>query len=146
MESVPVDVAEDSTAVPAFNETQVPTQTQVVDLSGVVDGQRVINDNVNSVSVSLNESINGVAGQLDVLQETTNELRNEVRSSNEQQEQQTGTAIVVDSSQWSEMQQAWWQARDTLAAAFFLEFVLVLLVAALVGTKLWGIFSKGWRS
>lgn len=124
-------------------QTQAQEQGQQVDLSGIVDGIDKTNDEIRDVSAELKDEINGVAGQLDELGKSTEDLRSEVRASNEQQ--QTAGTILVDDAQWSEMQQAWWQAKDTIAVALFLEIVITLLLAASLGCKMWDFFSKGWR-
>lgn len=144
MDTVPVE----DTQVVAPDDTQVSqTQQQVptVDLSGVVDGIKKTDDDVNDVGAKLTDGINGVAGQVDELSRTTDDLVSEVRASNERNEQQQTTTMLVDDAQWSEMQQAWWQAKDTLSVAFFLELTIALLLAASLGSQMWVIFSKGWR-
>lgn len=142
--AVPV---EDNQVVTPGDSQVVQTQQQVptVDLSGVVDGIKKTNDDVNDVGAKLTDGINGVAGQVDELSRTTDDLVSEVRASNERNEQQQTTTMLVDDAQWTELQHAWWQARDTFAAAFFLEIVIALLLASMLGAKLWGFFSKGWR-
>ena len=142
-DSLPVDVAQDVTA----GSTQPAQEQQVtsVDLSGVVDGIKKTDDDVNDVGAKLTDGIDGVAGQITDLSKTTNDLANEVRASNERDEQRQTTTMLVDDAQWSEMRQAWWQARDTLSVAFFLELTIALLLAASLGSQMWVIFSKGWR-
>jgi hypothetical protein len=117
-------------------QSQEPAQT--VDLSGVVDGLARNDDDIKSVGAELGGKVDGVAGQIEV-------LRDEVRASNESSSDGQIATVVVDDAQWSEMQQAWWQAKDTIALALFLEIVITLLLAASLGCKMWDIFAKGWR-
>ena len=141
-DTLPVENAQDVSTV----ATQPVQEQQVtsIDLSGVVDGIKRTDDDVNAVGAKLTDGIDGVAGQIDDLSKATDDLANEVRASNERNEQQT-TTMLVDDVQWSEMRQAWWQARDTLSVAFFLELTIALLLAASLGAQMWVIFSKGWR-
>lgn len=143
MDTVPVEdtqtVAPDDTQV-SQTQQQVPT----IDLSGVVDGIKKTDDDVNDVGAKLTDGINGVAGQVDDLSRTTDDLVSEVRASNAKSDTQSAT-VLLDDAQWTELQQAWWLARDTFAAAFFLEIVIALLLASMLGAKLWEFFSKGWR-
>lgn len=53
-------------------------------------------------------------------------------------EQQTAQTITVDATQWEYMQKS-----DQVQNFFLL--VLSLLVSALLGTRLWDAFSRGWR-
>lgn len=137
-------VPSDPTQIDTPAQTQAQEQGQQVDLSGIVDGLVKTNEEIRDVRAELREEINGVAGQLDVLGKSTEDLRNEVRASNEQQ--QTAGIILVDDAQWSEMQQAWWQARDTFGLAFYVELLILFLIAATLGLHLWSAFSKGWRN
>ena len=147
MDSAPASDVEVLTSDPTQSNTPVQTQAQEqgqqVDLSGVVDGLVKTNEEIRDVSAELREEINGVAGQLDELGKSTDDLRSEVRASNEQQ--QTTETILVDDAQWSEMQQSWWQARDTFGLAFYVELLILFLIAATLGLHLWSAFSKGWR-
>ena len=53
-------------------------------------------------------------------------------------EQQTAQTITIDATQWEYMQKS-----DQIQNFFLL--VLSLLVSALLGTRLWDAFSRGWR-
>ena len=142
-DTVPVETNQDVTS--GASQPVPEQQVSSVDLSGVVDGIKRTDDDVNAVGAKLTDGIDGVAGQIDDLSKTTNDLAIEVRASNERNEQQQTTTMLVDDAQWAEMRQSWWQAKDTLAVAFFLEFVIALLLASILGAKLWDFFSKGWR-
>ena len=59
---------------------------------------------------------------------------------------QSGSYVVVlDAEQWSDVQRCWQWAKGGLSACLFLALVCTLLVAALLGNRLWAAFSQGWR-
>jgi hypothetical protein len=143
MDTVPAADAEivetDPTQSVSANAAQTQEPNQTVDLSGVVDGLAKNDEEIKSVGAELGGKVDGVAGQIF-------ELRDEVRASNESSTDGQIATVVVDDAQWSEMQQAWWQVRDTFSVAFFLEIIVVVLLSALLGCQMWAFFSKGWRN
>lgn len=53
--------------------------------------------------------------------------------------------VVLDSSQWAEIQKCWGWAKAGAQVGVYLALVCTLMVCAILGTRLWGSFSKGWR-
>lgn len=53
--------------------------------------------------------------------------------------------VVVDAEQWATAQRCWGFAKSGLQVALFLELVLVLVACAMLGSRLWSDFSRGWR-
>lgn len=53
--------------------------------------------------------------------------------------------VVIDGGQWSEMQDAWLWCKSGMQVGLFLVLLLSLCCAAMLGSRLWSAFSKGWR-
>lgn len=53
--------------------------------------------------------------------------------------------VVLDSSQWAEIQKCWGWAKAGAQVGVYLALVCTLMVCAILGNRLWGSFSKGWR-
>lgn len=61
-------------------------------------------------------------------------------------ESAVGSAVVMlDSQQWADVQRCWGWAKSGLSAGLFLSLLCAVLLAALLGTRLWAEFARGWR-
>lgn len=66
-------------------------------------------------------------------------------SSASSSDEDSQAVIVLDSSQWFELQDVWAWCKPGFSLALFLVTVNTFMVAALLGTRLWSAFSEGWR-
>ena len=57
----------------------------------------------------------------------------------------TDTVVVLTDSQWSEVRDAWGWCKGGFSVALYLALLCSLLLAALLGCRLWTAFSEGWR-
>lgn len=54
--------------------------------------------------------------------------------------------VVLDDTQWETVRDCWVWAKSGLSISLFLLLVCTLLVAAVLGNRLWTAFSQGWRN
>ena len=57
----------------------------------------------------------------------------------------SASTVTIDAGQWQEMRDSWLYCKSGLQVGLFLVLVLALIVAALLGNRLWSAFAKGWR-
>lgn len=86
----------------------------------------------------LGTKIDGLAGSLGEQGAKLDQVSSGVSALRTTSEQQTAQTITVDATQWDYIQKS-----DQVQNFFLL--VLSLLVSALLGTRLWDAFSRGWR-
>ena len=53
--------------------------------------------------------------------------------------------VVLTDSQWADVQRCWGWAKHGAGVGLFLALLCVLLLAALLGNRLWVSFGEGWR-
>lgn len=125
IEALPVESVPDDGAVAVVDEPADSALEPVVsvDLESLRGEIRALGDKV----VDLESS---------VLADSEGDTVNEVAS----------TVVVLDSAQWEEVRDAWGWCKPGISLMLYLTMVVTLLVAALLGTRLWNAFSKGWRS
>lgn len=57
----------------------------------------------------------------------------------------TASVVVLDSTQWEDVREAWGWCKTGFSVALYFVVLCTLLVAALLGTRLWATFAEGWR-
>ena len=106
---------------------------------------------LETVSQVVEESVRrGVEGsddeQLSMLGDLAVKVDGLASSRGDEGSSQSGSYVVVlDDGQWADVQRCWQWAKGGLSACLFLALVCTLLVAALLGNRLWAAFSQGWR-
>lgn len=113
---------------------------QIADLvsGAVVEGMVEVGlDGVSSKVDGLTDDAAGLASDVAAVRSAVDELGESTASEG---------VVVIDDAQWREMQDAWGWCKQGLSVAVFLVLVLTLLVAAVLGNRLWAAMSEGWRT
>lgn len=147
-----VKVVEDGSAPEPVTDSpqQQATQTATtLDYSDLESELRDISESVNQtnqdidvLSAKMQDGIGNVTTRLDAIERGQSEMAADV---NETRGDDGNATVQIDSAQWQQMRESWLWAKDCASLALFLVLVASLFVAALLGTKLWEGFSKGWR-
>lgn len=93
-----------------------------------------LSSSIEQVGVGVDDCVTGVSalsGKLDDLAEVV--------------ESEGNTVVVLDSGQWQDIQRCWGWTKNAAGVALFLVLVTTLLVSALLGSRIWDTFTKGWR-
>ena len=121
-----------------MSETATPTQQQYMSDAQVrelLDGYGLSKSsevaNVDAKVDSLSQSVAANAQRLDALAAASAEG--------------SETVVSVSDAQWAEMRDCWLHAKASMSVGLFLALVLTLLCAAVLGSRLWADFSRGWR-
>lgn len=127
IETLPVETVPDDGAVSVVSEPVEDTALEPV--VGVVD-------------------VEGLRGDIDALGDKVVSLESGIRAltSDDAADTDACAVVVLDSSQWQEVREAWGWCKPGISLMLYLAMVVTLLVAALLGTRLWSAFTKGWRS
>lgn len=89
----------------------------------------------------INGRLDGLNADLVALQDGVAEV-----ASADEDSETSSSVVVLDSTQWEEVREAWGWCKAGFSLLLFLSLVCTLLVAALFGNRMWTAFSKGWRS
>lgn len=88
---------------------------------------------VQAVALSLSHDISGVKSDVKALADSKSDASEVV-------------VVTLDSQQWETVQRCWGWAKAGAQVGLYVELVLLLVVCAMLGNRLWDAFSKGWRS
>lgn len=122
----------DSTGATAGTDAALDQLSAKVDELGkqYEDGNKEVSQRLDSVEKGLADNTALMRGASD---ETANA-------------ENTTYTVQISDEQWQQMRESWLWAKSLSSVALFLGLVLVLVVAALFGSRLWSAFTKGWRS
>lgn len=106
-----------------------PVADEVPEVVTVVDALEVLGD----AGLQTNERLDGIDRSIREL------------SLSVQGEASSGSIVQVDDSQWVEVTASLDEVRDISSISMFLTLLLVCVGAAILGTRLFTEFARGWR-
>ena len=86
-----------------------------------------------------------IAARLASIDDELAQTHDEVKAIGADEGAKTSAVVLLDDQQWSDLQRCWGWAKGGVQVGLFLVLVLACFVGALLGSRLWGAFSKGWR-
>lgn len=86
-----------------------------------------------------------IAARLASIDDELVQTHDEVKAIGADDGAKTSAVVLLDEHQWSDLQRCWGWAKGGVQVGLFLVLVLACFVGALLGSRLWGAFSKGWR-
>lgn len=121
----------------------IDTSLEVVEdaVSAEVDVALDPSNDQSEVLRQINDRLDGLNAGLVALQDDV-----AAGAAADEDSETSSSVVVLDSTQWEEVREAWGWCKSGFSIALFLVLVCTLLVAALFGNRLWAAFSKGWRS
>ena len=134
------DVAQDEqTDTEQQSDTQQVEQRPVADLETV---QQVVEQ---SVSEGMREHADTQSASVDDLARSVDALVASQATEGDTSAGDGPVTVVLSDAQWAEMRDAWMFAKGGMQVCLYLALVCTLLVASLLGNRLWSAFSQGWR-
>ena len=134
------DVAQDEqTDTEQQSDTQQVEQRPVADLETV---QQVVEQ---SVSEGMREHADTQSASVDDLARSVDALVAAQAAEGDTSVGDGPVTVVMSDTQWAEMREAWLFAKGGMQVCLYLALVCTLLVASLLGNRLWSAFSQGWR-
>lgn len=109
-------------------QSPVPAE-EVPQVVEVVDAQAVLGDYVQSTDDRLGQ----IDGKIDALSLTV------------QSDNSAGSTVLVDDTQWQEVVSGVQTIQETASLALFLSLLLLCVVSAILGTRLFAVLVEGWR-
>lgn len=127
--------------------------TQPVDVVTLDDAASLVGDALGSYDSAvdaryqdLSADLAGLSASVSALADSQDLTTKQVSKLASSSPDSTATYVVaLSSEQWDTVRECWVLAKTGGALALFLALVCTLLVAALLGSRLWSAFSKGWR-
>lgn len=134
------DVAQDEqTDTHQQSDTQQVEQRPVADLETV---QQVVEQ---SVSDGMREHVDTQSASVVDLARSVDSLVASKAAEGDYTVADGTVTVVISDTQWAEMRESWLYAKGVMQVSLYLALVCTLLVASLLGNRLWSAFSKGWR-
>lgn len=94
----------------------------------VVEAQEVMGDYVQST----NDRLGQIDGKIDALSLTV-------------QSEGGNSTVLVDDGQWQEMVTEVHTIQESASLSLFLTLLLLCVISAILGTRLFSVFAEGWR-
>lgn len=117
---------------------QLTTDVPAQQISDVGAAAPTTNAQTDKKIDELGTKLDGLSSSLGEQGAKLDQVNSSVTALRTTNEQQTAQTLTVDATQWDYIQKS-----DQVQNFFLL--VLSLLVSALLGTRLWDAFAKGWR-
>jgi hypothetical protein len=109
-------------------QSPVPVE-EVPQVVEVVDAQAVMGDYVQST----NDRLVQIDEKIDTLSLTV------------QSENGNSDAVLIEETQWQEMIDEVQTINDSASLSLFLTLLLLCVISAILGTRLFSVFAEGWR-
>lgn len=124
-----------------MSETTAPTaQTQN---NGVTDAQlRAVLD---EYALARTSDVQSLSTKIDTISSAVAANGEKIDGVSTAVAENSATTVTIDASQWDDMRESWQFCKQGIQVGLFLVLVLALVVAALLGNRLWDAFAKGWR-
>lgn len=133
-------VRDDASVTDTVSQITQDYKTQVQET-----GQAVV-DTVNEGNQTLGRQIGEITDSLQVLSQSQEDNNRILAKLSDRESGSQVTTVAIADNQWQEMRQSWLWAKSAASVALFLCLVVTCLVSAMLGTRLWSAFSKGWRN
>lgn len=111
------------------------------DMGGRFDAQDAQISEVGGAVVALGDRLDEVSQQVQEVGSKVEQSATVIKASSD-----GVTYVALNDDQWAEVQSCWGWAKSCASFGLFLVLVCTLIVSALLGSRLWSAFSKGWRT
>lgn len=108
------------------------------------DATASINSEVGEVGAAIDDELKVLNESMQENVKAVNAL-GDTLSRSDSEDAQSGV-VLIDDAQWQEMRDSWLWAKSCAQVGLFLALVVVLSMAALLGTRLWTTLARGWRT
>ena len=134
--------------------SDVQQQSDVVEVVSIDEVQTLVNDAIVAYDQRLHESEQNYASSLEGLRADLSgdisgikgSVDNLAKASADGAKADEVYIVQLDGEQWATLQKCWGWSKAGAQVGLYLALLILLMVCALLGNRLWSAFSKGWRS